>query len=132
MRKGFGKIEAECGVIEEKIKARTGLVFIRHQYSIDELMEAIEKIESFVGKMRSDLEEWESFNRLTQDVKLHFNRKAGEVYQRLELIQMEIGRREPTWWEKVVAVFKMIFAKLLPFLSFKLIAGKKSPKAIAA
>jgi hypothetical protein len=95
-------------------------------------MEAIEKIESFVGKMRSDLEEWESYNQLTQDVKIHFNRKAGEVYQRLEQIQTEIERREPTWWEKVVSVFTRILETLLPFLSFKLIAGKKAPDQIAA
>jgi hypothetical protein len=77
--------------------------------------------------MRDDLEEWEMNNKLTQQVKLQFNRKAEEVYHRLEIIQMDIERREPTWWEKVKDVFRRIFEKLFSFFSFKMITGKKTP-----
>jgi hypothetical protein len=132
LKNGFGKIDAECSVIRKMIEARTGFIFIKHQYSSDELLEATCRIESFVGKMRDDLEEWEALNKLTQQVKQHFNRKAEEVYQRLESIQLEIEHREPTWWENVKAVFRRIFEKLFSFFSFKMIAGKKSPKEIAA
>ena len=61
-----------------------------------------------------------------------FNKKAEDVYHRQEALHFEIERREPTWWEKVFTVFKRIMAKILPFLSLKLIAGKASPKSIAA
>jgi hypothetical protein len=132
LKNGFGKINAECSIIEEKIKLRTGFIFVKHQYSSDELLEATCRIESFVGKMRDDLEEWEALNKLTQQVKQHFNRKAEEVYQRLESIQLEIEHREPTWWENVKIIFQRIILKLLPFLSFKLIAGKKSTEQDAA
>jgi hypothetical protein len=132
LQNGFNKINAECDAIEDRIKARTGLVFVKHQYSSDELYEAASRIESFVEKMSGDLEMWESENKLNQQIKLHFNRKAGEVYQRLESLHYAIEEREPTWWEKVCDVFKRILSKILPFLSFKMISGKKAPKEIAA
>jgi hypothetical protein len=132
LKNGFAKIDAECNVIEDRIKARTGFVFIRHQYTSDELLEATGRIESFLEKMRADLEDWEINDKLPQQVRLQFNRKAEEVYRRLEIIQMEIERREPTWWEKVRGVFMRIFEKLFSFFSFKLIAGKKMPSQIAA
>jgi ATP-dependent Lon protease len=132
LKNGFSKIEAECDVIEDRIKARTGFIFIRHQYSCEDLLEATKRIESFIGKMRDDLDEWESRNKLTEQVKFHFNRNAQEVYRRLEFIETEIERREPTWWEKVRTVIQRIFEKLFSIFSFKLIAGKKMPKEIAA
>ncbi|WP_461256773.1 hypothetical protein [Treponema sp. R80B11-R83G3] len=61
-----------------------------------------------------------------------FNRKAGEVYERLESLHEMIVLRLPTWWEKVCILFKRVLEKLLPFLSFKLIAGKKAPQELAA
>ena len=129
---GFGKINTECDAIEEKMRIRTGIIFVRHQYSSDDLIEATGKIESFVEKMRADLEDWQAVNKLTDQVKDLFNRKAGHVYQRLESIQLEIKQREPTWWEKVCNAFKRIFEKLFSFFSFKMIAGRKPQKAIAA
>jgi hypothetical protein len=132
LQNGFRKINNECDMIEEKIKARTGLIFIKHQYESDELCEALAKIDSFVEKMKNDLEEWESLNKLSLQTKQLFNKKASQVYHRLEMLQMEIENREPTWWEKVCMVFKRIFEKLFPFISFKIIAGRKNPMSIAA
>jgi hypothetical protein len=132
LQNGFGKVNAECCAIEERINARTGVVFIKHQYSEDYLFEAISRIHSFVGKIKDDLEEWDAANQLSHQVKLVSNKKAGEVQERLEMLNMQIEQREPTWWEKVCDVFKQILAKLLPFLSFKLIAGVKEPKMLSA
>jgi hypothetical protein len=132
LQNGFRKIHAECDTIEENIKARTGLIFIKHQYGSEELVEALAKIESFVEKMKDDLEEWEALDRLNRQTKELFNKKAGEVYSRLELLQIEIENREPTWWETVCGFFKRIFEKLFSFLSIRLIAGGKNQKAIAA
>ena len=132
LRNAFTKINAECDAIEDRINARTGFVFIKHQYSDDELLEATSRIESFVEKINDDFERWEASRKLSEDVKFAFNRKADELYRRLELMQTKIQQRNPTWWEKVCAVFKRIISKLLPFLSFKLITGSKQPKEIAA
>ena len=47
LQNGFGKINAECYIIEDKIKSRTGFIFIKHEYSRDYLYEAIKRIESW-------------------------------------------------------------------------------------
>jgi hypothetical protein len=78
LRSAFTKINAECEAIEDRINARTGLVFTKHQYSEDELLEAAGRIESFVEKINDDFERWEAARKLSDDVKFAFNRKAGE------------------------------------------------------
>ena len=115
LRNVFAKINAECDAIENRINARTGFVFIKHEYSDDELLEATSRIESFVEKVSDDFERWEAAKKLSDDVKFAFNRKAGELYQRLELIQTKIQRRNPTWWEKVW-IFRLISAGIPPFI----------------
>ena len=132
LQNGFGKINAECDAIEGRIKLRTGFIFVKHRYSSDDLIEAAGRIESFVEKMRDDLEEWQAVNKLTDQFKSLFTKKAEEVYQRMEYLHSEIERREPTWWEKVRSAFKRIIDTLFSFFSFKLIAGRKNPKTIAA
>jgi hypothetical protein len=132
LRSAFAKINTECDAIEDRITARTGFVFTKHQYSEDELFEVAGRIESFVEKISDDLERWEATKKLSNDVKLAFNRKVGELYHRLEMMHTKIQLRNPTWWEKVCVVFKRIISKLLPFLSFRLIAGNKAPEEIAA
>jgi len=125
LRNAFAKINTECDAIEKRINTCTGFVFTKHQYSDDELFEATSRIESFVEKINDDVERWEAARKLSDDVKSAFNRKASELYQRLEIIHMKIQQRHPTWWEKVCTVLKRIISKLLPFLSFKLVTGRK-------
>ena len=132
LQNGFRKILSECDSIEDKIRLRTGLIFVKHQYSSDDLNYALSKIESFVEKMRADLDEWDEAGKLTQQIKNSFNMKAREVYGRLETLQFEIERREPTFWEKVRDTVKRIFQKLFSFFNFKLIAGKGSKKQLGA
>jgi len=132
LRSAFTKINTECDAIDKRINARTGFVFTKHQYSDDELFEAAGRIESFVEKINDDLERWEAARKLSNDVKAAFSRKAGELYQRLEMMHTKIQLRSPTWWERICTVFKRIISKLLPLLSFKLVAGRKQPEEIAA
>jgi len=132
LRSAFIKINNECDAIEERINARTGFVFTKHQYSEDELLEATSRIESYVEKINDDLERWEAAQKLSADVKLSFNRKASDLYRRLEIMQTKIQNRTHTFWEKVCIIFKRIILKLLPFLTFKLVAGKEEPEEIAA
>ena len=132
IQNGFTKINAECDAIEDKIQIRTGFVFVKHQYSSEELYEAMKRIESFVEKMRDDLEEWEAVKKLPDQAKIIFNNKAEEIYRRLESLHFEIERREPTWWEKVQNVFRRIMNAIFSFLNIKMIVGRKTPKSIAA
>jgi hypothetical protein len=132
LRSAFAKINTECEAIEKRITARTGLVFTKHQYTDAELYEATSKIESFVEKITDDIERWKLARKLSEDVRLAFSVKAGELYQRLEMMHTKIQLRNQTWWEKVCVVFKRIISNLLPFLSFRLIAGRKETEEIEA
>jgi hypothetical protein len=131
LQNGFSKINQECDAIEGNVKAVTGFVFVKHQYSEDELGESVERIESFVEKMRDDLDRWDAENKLPQRTRLVFDQKAQAVYERLERINRLIQEREPTLWEKICAVFQRIFEKLLPMFSVRFVSGVKSKKMIA-
>ena len=124
LQNGFAKINSECQKIEEKMKLKTGFVFIKHQYSGDELYYALGRIESFVEKMSTDLDEWESVGKLNQQVRFLFNQKAEETCHRLESLHYLIEQREATWWEKVSVIFKRIIEMLIPFIPLDMIIGK--------
>ena len=132
IQNGFAKINNEFDAIEEKMNMRTGFIFVTHQYSCEDLIGAASRIESFIGKMGDDLEEWDDIGKLSQKERQLFERKAQESIDRLQSIQWLIENREPTWWENVKSVVRGIIEKLFSFFTFKLIAGKPSPKSIAA
>jgi hypothetical protein len=131
LQNGFDKINSECDAIEDKINVRTGIIFIRHQYTADELWQMCGRIESFAEKIRDDIEQWDAAGQLPQHIKLIYNHKAEDVHERLEMIAATIEQREPTLWEKVCSFFKRITAKLLPLFNFKLVSGTKDKKFIA-
>ena len=108
------------------------LEYTEYQYSSYELYDATERIDSFIGKMKGDLDEWKSANKLSPQTEALFKRKAGEAYRRLESLEAMIEHRQPTWWEKVRDTFLRILSTLFPFLSFKMIDGRTAPKRIAA
>jgi hypothetical protein len=132
LQNGFAKINSECETIEKKMKLQTGFVFIKHLYSSDELLYALSKIESFVERMRDDLDEWESMSKSSQQIRFLFNQKANETYHRLESLHSLIEQREPTWWEKVKSIFKRIVDKLLSIFPLEMIARKAMGNVLAA
>jgi hypothetical protein len=132
LKNGFAKIDKECDAMEGKINARIGIVFVRHQYSEDELRRAAGRIESIAEKIRDDIERWEAANQLSERIELLYNQMADAAHERLEELCGMIERRAPTVWEKVCSVFIRIVEKLLPMISFRLIPGFKKTKPIAA
>jgi len=132
LQNGFEKINAECKTIEEKMKLRTGFVFVKHQYSSDELFYAIGRIESFVEEMKENLDALESASNSSRQARFQFNIKAEETYQRLESLHSLIAQREPTWWEKVKVILKRIFEKLLSIFPLEVMAGKVMGNLLAA
>jgi hypothetical protein len=131
LQNGFTKIDTECDTIEDRINARTGVVFVRHQYTADELWQMCGRIESFAGKIKDDIDQWDASGQLSQRIRLVYNQKAEAVHERLGMIAAAIEQREPTLWEKVCSVFKRIVEKLLPMLSVRLVSGTKDKKLIA-
>jgi len=132
MQNGFAKINSECDAIEEKMELRTGLVFIKYQYSSEDLFSALNRVKTYLEKMSDDLDEWVIVNKANQKVKSLFEKKAEETYQRMESLYAFIEQREPTWWEKVKEIFKWIFGKLLSYISVNMMAGKAVAPSFAA
>jgi hypothetical protein len=126
----FAKIDAECDTIEDRINARAGVIFVRHQYTADELWQMCGKIESFAGKIKDDIDQWDAAGQLSQRIRLVYNQKAESVHERLGMIAAAIEQREPTLWEKICSVFKRIIEKLLPMLSVRLVSGTNGKKLI--
>ena len=132
LKNGFAKINTECETIEEKMKLRTGLVFVKHLYSGDELLYALNRIESFVDKMRDEIDEWEAISNVSSQVRFLFSKNAEEVCQRLTSLHVLILQREPTWWEKVRSILKRILEKLLSLFPLETIFEKVMETMFAA
>jgi hypothetical protein len=132
LKNGFAKIDKECGAMEGKINARIGMVFVRHQYSEEELRRAADRIESIAEKIRDDIERWDAASQLSERIELFYNRVTDAAHERLGELCGMIERCAPTVWEKVCSVFTRIVEKLLPMISFRLIPGFKKTKPIAA
>ena len=132
LKNGFKKIDSECETIEEKMKLRTGFVFVKHLYSSDELFYAISRIEAFVEEMKDELDELEAETNASQRISFLFSKKAEETYHRLESLHLLIEQREPTWWEKVKGIVKRIIDKLLSIFPLEMIARKAMETVMAA
>jgi hypothetical protein len=125
LQNGFNKVNSELDKLEEKVEAKTGiLMFTTHTYSEDDLMMHASRIESFIEKIRSDLEMWNSSRPLSDRIQFAYSEYAEESSDRLNDVSCRIQERTPTIWERVGGFFKMIASKLLPLFSFRLIAGK--------
>jgi hypothetical protein len=134
VKNGFTRIFRECDTLEEKVNKLTGIMFKRHFYSSDDLLESdhFSKIESFSGKIKDDIERWGTANKLSARIYSFYNENAREVHDRMERIMHKIWNRKPTGWERLCEVFVSFFRflkeKILPLMSFKLIpstTGKK-------
>jgi len=129
LQNGFAKIEAECSAIEEKLRLRTGFVFVKHLYSGEELCYALSRVESFLEKMGDELE---AADNVSQQARFLFSKNAEETYQRLGSLHLLIEQREPTWWEKARVILKRIFQKLLSLFPLEKMAGQAMEGLLAA
>jgi hypothetical protein len=123
-------------MLEKKINELTGAVLKRHVYTGDELLESehFDKIESFSGKIKDDIERWGTAKKLSARIYSLYNENAREVHERLDRIIQKIANRKPTGWEKLcevfIAFFRFIKEKILPLIHLKFLTGPKAPKEI--
>jgi hypothetical protein len=125
----------ECGLLEGKIGLLTGFIFVRHQYTAEELLQSehLSRIESYAGKIKDDVERWESAHQLPFRVRMVYNENAMAIQSRISRTIARIKEREPTLWEKVCGVFTRLLAavtKLLPLFAVNLLSGGKGRKLI--
>jgi hypothetical protein len=118
LKNGFAKIEETLDGIEAKVNVITGMVFRHHKYSASDLINSadINKVKAFAGKIKDDVERWESAGQLTFRLKLLYNQKSQELQDRLAKINRMIQEREPTVWEKVGSFFRQLFSIVLEVL----------------
>jgi hypothetical protein len=137
VKNGFSRVFRECDTLEKKVNELTGAVFKRHAYTGDELLESehFNKIESFSGKIKDDIERWGTVKKLSVRIYSLYNENVREVHERLDRIIQKITNRKPTGWEKLCEVFRAFFRfikeKVLPVISFNLLPGpvkKQIPK----
>lgn len=130
LENGFAKIEEECDALEEKVNIVIGAVFKRHKYSADDLLGSghIDKIKSFAGKIKDDVDRWEEAGQLSFRLRLLYNEKAQAVQARVSTINRMIQEREPTLWEKIGEAFTRLYKailELLPLIVRRLLTSKK-------
>jgi len=122
LEKGFDRIFRECDLIEEKINVIVGIVFRRHRYSAEDLLDSdhMEKIKSFCGKIKDDIDRWEAVGRLPLRVEMHYNDKAEEVRERVNEISDMVRERRPTFWERIggflVGLYRSVVERLPLFV----------------
>jgi hypothetical protein len=130
LENGFDRIFYECNIIEEKTNAVIGFLFLkRHKYSAEDLLQSdhMEKIKSFCGKIKADIDAWEAAGKLPLRIKMIYNEKVQEVRDRVEELNRNVKERQPTLWEKIGKCLKELYLSIvqrLPlyvqgFLTFK-------------
>jgi len=142
IKNGFDKIEAECSNVEKQVSKRSGFIIRWHKFSEEELLEKIEKIETFARKIKADIENWKEMKKPIlslkvfndDSVKLFYNENARRLHERLERLQEMIQFRHPTVWERIGKVFKIFYfhvvERLLPLITGKMSLGFKRQNKI--
>jgi hypothetical protein len=95
----------------------------------------MDRIKSFAGKIRDDVNRWETAGKLLYRLRMQYNENAEAVQNRVFMINQAIHDRKPTLWELIGRFFRRLYrsvVELLPKIFQKLIAGPKNkflPKA---
>jgi len=134
LENGFGRINEELDDIERKVNQVVGLVFRRHRYTVEGLLDSsqMNRIKSLAGKIKDDITRWDTAGKLPYRLKVFYNENAESVQNRMRMINQTIQDRNPTLWEKVGGFFRQLYrivVELLPMIFQKLLFGQR-PKAL--
>jgi len=118
----FKKIYTEIERLEAKITKKSGLIFKKHKYTIEELMESPhhQRISSIAQKIGDDVVNWAMANKLSEDEKDQYNKERDIVDSKLNEIHLNIEKREPTWWEKIQEPCIMFYKYIMEALPLEL------------
>jgi hypothetical protein len=134
LENGFEKINEELDDIEGKVNQITGLVFRRHRYTAEDLLDSsqMNRIQSLAGKIKDDVSRWDANGKMPYRLKLFYNENAESAQSRMRMINQIIQDRRPTLWEKVGGFFRQLYriiVELLPIMLQRLVYSQR-PKAI--
>jgi len=130
LENGFAKINDELDNLEEKVHIVIGIIFRHHRYTAEDLLDSkqMDRIKSLAGKIKDDINRWESAGKLSYRLKMFYNENAESVQDRLRMINQTIQYRKPTLWERVGGFFRRLYraiVELLPALFQRLLIGRK-------
>ena len=130
LEKGFAKINNELDDIENKVNEIIGIIFKRHKYKADDLLNSSQmtRIKSFAGKIKDDVNQWESSGKLSYHLLEIYNDYAESTQGRFRQINNLIKERKPTLWEHVGNFFTKLYhviVELLPTIFQKMLTAKK-------
>jgi hypothetical protein len=134
LENGFGRINDELDDIEGKVNLVVGMVFKRHRYTAEGLLDSsqMNRIKSLAGKIKDDVSLWDTAGKLPYRLKIFYNENAESVQNRLRTINQTIQDRNPTLWEIVGGFFRRLYkivVELLPSIFQRLLFGQR-PKVL--
>jgi hypothetical protein len=112
-------------------------IFKSHKYTGEEILKSsqYETIISTSGKIASDIGNWQKSGKLDFSTKVVYNVNRDFLEDRLIDLDVQIKKREPTWWESVKTFFAKIInyiRTVLPRLIFKFLADVAEGKGFIA
>ena len=130
LENGFGRVNSELDSLEQKVYLVIGLVFKRHKYTVEDLLDSSQMnlIKSLAGKIKDDISHWEAAGQLPYRLRMYYNEMAEAVQSKLRLINQTIQERKPTIWELVGGFFRRLYravVELLPLMFQRLLTGNK-------
>ncbi len=103
-RSKFKNVSREIELLKLKVHQKEGILFFTsHVHSQEELLnsEHHQKIDSVTKKIGDDARNWERLGKLSSYEKYSYEKHENEVQDELHSVNVEIVRRQPTWWENV-------------------------------
>ncbi|MDR2068729.1 MAG: hypothetical protein LBP71_02550 [Spirochaetaceae bacterium] len=100
---GFSLIDREFEAFNQKIESIKGAIFPRHQYSEEELLHSshLDKIRAIVGKMESDIENWNNRGRFSTQLKEYYDDKLSVLNDRFQFMMRRLKSRRYSIWERI-------------------------------
>lgn len=121
----------EIELIRGKIHEKKGLLFFKtHIYTKEELANSShhQRIYSVTKKIGDDARQWQARGKLSAATQRAYGEHRDTLEAALHEINLEIARREPTWWERTKGAFEgfvvWVMQNLPTLKSVFLLAGK--------
>jgi len=130
LENGFERITEELNNLEQKVHLVIGLIFKRHKYTVDDLLDSAQfnRIKALAGKIKDDVSRWDTAGKFPYRLKALYNENAESVQGRIRQINRSILERKPTIWERVGGFFRRLYkfiVELLPVMVQRLLSGNK-------
>ena len=105
----FKKLNSKINKLFEMKDDVRGFLFIKwHKWSAEELFNSstYQSVKSMINKIADDVNNWHAHKVLSLSDRLVYNENRDAIEERLEKLEDDLRKREPTTWEKLVSFFR--------------------------